>query len=82
MLLGPAAVHRNTVVSLNRPTQLPVTSCVSDHWLTLSLLLWFFQAQRLSAELRAVHVTMQSLIQDQSELSGHTEQVHLLWLLL
>ncbi|XP_047448730.1 adenylate kinase 8 [Mugil cephalus] len=31
-------------------------------------------AQRLSSELRAVHVTAETLLQDQSELSQHTEQ--------
>lgn len=34
-----------------------------------------FQAKRLSAELKAVHVTMEGLLEDQSEQRALTEQV-------
>lgn len=83
IVLGPPAVGKHTVVSSSEcgkpsadPRMLVYVSSSSSSYV---FLFCFFQAKKLSADLRAVHVTEDSLLQYRSELSVHAEQVHLLF---
>ena len=78
MLLGPPAVGKHTLVSQSEHTHLDTHLLPFAHRPASSSSVFVFQATRLSAELRAVHVTTKSLLQDQSELSVLTEQVTVL----
>lgn len=86
-MLGPPAVGKHTVVSSSergkRSSERGKLSADLRLLVYVSSSSMFFggflQAKKLSAELRAVHVTEGSLLQYRSELSVHAEQVHLLF---
>lgn len=78
MVLGPPAVGKHTVVSSSERGKLSADLRLLVYVSSSSMFLGgFLQAKKLSAELRAVHVTEGSLLQYRSEL--HAEQVHLLF---
>lgn len=79
MVLGPPAVGKHTVVSSSERGKLSADLCLLVYVSPSSMFFGGFQAKKLSAELRAVHVTEDSLLQYRSELSVHAEQVHLLF---